>query len=148
VVHESESGTKRTLTGCRRMSGLWVVADIEGMRRWRIFWSRYGKGRRSLPLPGDALRRSLPHGSPNSFYSFAFRRPGGLGQSYRRRHSSQSARIAHSLDGERLMGVSALPPRRRIFLDQSDNKDGDLRQYTIIGRTWYFLVAAFAASHC
>jgi hypothetical protein len=51
-------------------------------------------------LLGDALRRSLPHRSP---YSFAFRRPGGLGQSYRRRHSSQSERIAQSLDGERLM---------------------------------------------
>ncbi len=54
-------GAKRTLTGCRRMSGLWVVADIEGMRRWRIFWSRYGKGRRSLPTSIHSLASILGH---------------------------------------------------------------------------------------
>jgi hypothetical protein len=54
--------------------------------------------------------------------------------------------IAQSLDGQRLMGCLRYPART-IFLDQPDYKDPDLQQDTIIGRTWYFLVAAFAASH-
>jgi hypothetical protein len=62
------------------------------------------------------------------------------------RNLLDTASIAQSLDGKRLMGCLHYPAPR-IFLDQSDYKDQELQQKLIIDRTCCFLVAAFAASH-
>jgi len=62
------------------------------------------------------------------------------------RNLLDTASIAQSLDGERLVGCLHYPGQR-LFLDQPDFKDRDLQNDMVIGPAWYFLVAAFAASH-
>ncbi len=62
------------------------------------------------------------------------------------RNLLDTASIAQSLDGERLVGCLHYPGRR-IILDQPDFKDRDLQWGVIIDWIFYLLVSTFAASH-